>query len=256
MIEFQRVAMGFASRGSTILALREASLEIARHEFVALVGPSGCGKSTLLNMVAGLLRPSRGVVLYDGAPVEELNTRVGYMTQHDDLLPWRTVAGNIDFPLEIRGEDRASRTRQVAEHVAFMGLEGFEDHYPGELSGGMRKRVSLAQTLIADPETLLMDEPFAALDAQLRLVMQDELLRIWRERRKTILFVTHDLVEAITLADRVILMSRRPGTILTVQEVSLPRPRDVYRIRFDPEFVAMHEKLWEGLRDQIGRGEE
>lgn len=255
MIEFKDVAMGFAGRQGAILALREATLNVNDYEFLALVGPSGCGKSTLLNMVAGFLRPSRGEVFYDGAPIDGLNTRVGYMTQHDDLLPWRTVTGNIGLPLEIRGVDSAERNRRVAEFVFLTGLDGFENHYPAELSGGMRKRVSLAQTLIGDPETLLMDEPFAALDAQLRLLMQDELLRIWGERRKTILFVTHDLVEAISLSDRVVLMSARPGVIKAIREVTFPRPRDVFRIRFTPEFAKLHDDLWSGLRDEIGRGE-
>jgi len=247
--------MGFAGRRNAILALREANLQVASEEFVALVGPSGCGKSTLLNMVAGLLRPSRGEVIYRGAPVEGLNTRVGYMTQQDDLLPWRTVAGNIGLPLEIRGVGTAERARKVADYVDLTGLKGFENHFPSELSGGMRKRVALAQTLIADPETLSMDEPFAALDAQLRLLMQDELLRMWGERRKTIIFVTHDLVEAITLADRVVLMSRRPGRIKAIEKVPLPRPRDVFRVRFAPEFAQVHDTLWDGLRDEIARDE-
>ena len=235
--------------------MQDVTLTIEPGEFVAFVGPSGCGKSTLLNMVAGLLQPTRGTVRYGGTPVTAVNTRVGYMTQMDNLMPWRTVAGNIALPLEIRGVPAAQQKPRVQDFIRLVGLEGFEQHYPAELSGGMRKRVALAQMLVYDPETLLMDEPFGALDAQLKLVLHEYLLNLWSRTNKTILFVTHDLAEAITLADRVIVFSGRPGRIKHIQPIGLPRPRDVYQVRFSEEFRRLHEVLWDKLKDEILKGE-
>jgi NitT/TauT family transport system ATP-binding protein len=222
---------------------------------VALVGPSGCGKSTILNMVAGLLRPSGGTLTYDGGPIDDVNLRVGYMTQKDTLLPWRNVRDNIGSPLELAAHktSKSEKADKIAQMIDLVGLKGFEKHFPGELSGGMRRRVALARMLIYDPETLLMDEPFGALDAQLKLVMHDEIQRIVGIGRKTVLFVTHDLGEAIALADRVVVFSGRPGRIKTVRKVDLPRPRDVFRIRFTPRFTELHEELWDQLQDDINR---
>jgi NitT/TauT family transport system ATP-binding protein len=246
----------FTGRGETVLALQPTSLDIAREEFVALVGPSGCGKSTVLNLIAGLQAPTAGRVVYDGAAVTGPNRRVGYMTQKDTLLPWRSVADNIGLALElkIRAVSSAERADRIARMIELVGLTGFERHYPGELSGGMRKRVALARSLIYEPETLLMDEPFAALDAQLRLVMHDELLRLTRLRRMTVVFVTHDLGEAITLADRVIVFTGRPGRVKAVRAVTLAQPRDAFRLRFTDTFARLHEELWNELKDEVGKG--
>ena len=246
----------FQVRGSALEALKPIELDVAREEFVALVGPSGCGKSTILNLVAGLLAPSAGEVLYDGEAVTGPNRRVGYLTQKDTLLPWRSTADNIRIALELkcRATPRAEAAERVAQMMELVGLRGFEHHYPAELSGGMRKRAALARTLIYEPETLLMDEPFGALDAQLKLLMLDQLQRLTHDRRMTVMFVTHDLGEAITLADRIVVVSARPGRIRAVHEVRLPRPRDVFTIRFSEDFARQHERLWDELKDDIIKG--
>jgi NitT/TauT family transport system ATP-binding protein len=250
------VGKRFATRGQEIEALRPIDLSVRAQEFVALVGPSGCGKSTILNLIAGLMQPSSGQVLYDGAPVAAVNRQVGYMTQKDTLLPWRSAADNIRIALELKC--RAVPRRQAAERVAqiieLVGLRGFEKHFPAELSGGMRKRVALARTLIYEPETLLMDEPFGALDAQLKLLLLDQLQSLVRQRRMTVLFVTHDLGEAITLADRVVVFSARPGRIRAVREIDLKRPRDVFTVRFSADFARLHEALWDELKDEVVKG--
>ena len=255
-ISLAGVGKRFVTRDREIEALQPIDLAIHDHEFVALVGPSGCGKSTILNLIAGLLQPSAGVVSYDGVAVSELNRQVGYMTQKDTLLPWRTAADNIRIALELkcRAVPRAEANERVAQMIRLVGLTGFEQHYPAELSGGMRKRVGLARTLIYEPETLLMDEPFGALDAQLKLLMLDQLQELTRQRRMTVVFVTHDLGEAITLADRVVVFSARPGRIRTIRSVELPRPRDVFRIRFTEDFSHLHEALWDELKDEVARG--
>jgi NitT/TauT family transport system ATP-binding protein len=255
-IRLEGVSKVFEVRGQTTRALERTDLEIRRSEFVALVGPSGCGKSTILNLAAGLLAPTEGEVYYDGAPLRGLNGRAGYMTQKDTLLPWRTAAENIAVPLELRC--RALPRNEVRERVTAMmrlvGLSGFEKHYPGELSGGMRKRVALARTLIYEPETLLMDEPFGALDAQLKLLMHDQLQRLTQQRRMTVLFVTHDLAEAIALSDRVVVMTARPGRIRVIRDIPMPRPRDVFKIRFAESFSRIHEELWDELKDEVAKG--
>jgi NitT/TauT family transport system ATP-binding protein len=256
MISLRDVGKQFSARGNTLRALEPLSLDIERYEFVALVGPSGCGKSTILNLIAGLLRPSEGAVMYDGAEVTGPNVRVGYMTQKDTLLPWRTVEENVGLALElkIRRTSRATATARVAAMIDLVGLNGFERHYPGELSGGMRKRAALARTLIYEPETLLMDEPFGALDAQLRLLMMDQLQRLTQARRITVVFVTHDLGEAIALSDRVVIISARPGRIRRIREISLPRPRDIFQLRFTTEYSALYEELWNELKDEVAKG--
>jgi NitT/TauT family transport system ATP-binding protein len=255
-IRLEGTSKTFHVRGQVVRALSPIDLEVQREEFVALVGPSGCGKSTILNLVAGLLHPTEGQVLYDGEPVRDLNRRVGYMTQKDTLLPWRRTADNIRIALELacRGTNRRDASEMVARMIELVGLKGFESHYPSELSGGMRKRTLLARTLIYEPETLLMDEPFGALDAQLKLVMLDQLQQLTQQRRMTVLFVTHDLGEAISLADRVVVFSARPGRIRTVREIDLPRPRDVFKIRFTDAFARYHEELWDVLKDEVTKG--
>ena len=245
----------FVARGREVVALAGIDLEIADGEFVAMVGPSGCGKTTLLNMMAGIVQPTSGTVEHDGRVVDRPNRAVGYMTQIDSLLPWRTVMQNVVLPLHLRGTDR-KRSREIARTMlARVGLEGFGHHFPAELSGGMRKRAALAQLLSYEPATLLMDEPFGALDAQLKLVMQGELLKIWGASGKTIVFVTHDLSEAIALADRVVVFSGRPGRIKMIQDVDLERPRDIFTVRFQPAFQTLYETLWAELSPEISKGE-
>ena len=232
-------------------ALEDVSFEIGAAEFCSLVGPSGCGKSTVLNMAAGLLHPTSGRVEVLGKPVTEVNTDIGYVTQDCNLLPWLTVARNIELPLKIRGYGKAERERLVAEWIALVGLEGFETSYPHQLSGGMQKRCSIARTLVYDPEVLLLDEPFGALDAITKTVLQSVLLDLWSSRRKCVLFVTHDLNEAITLSDKVVVMTKRPGTVKAMVPVDLPRPRNVYEIAEQPGFAALHKELWNLFKSEI-----
>ena len=255
MIAIEQVSKRFVRKGRALWALEEVSLEIGRGEFVALVGPSGCGKSTLLNLIAGFMEPTQGTVRYGGRPVAGVNRRVGYLTQTDSLLPWRTAEANVALPLEIQGVPERARRERARALMQMVGLGSFEHHFPGELSGGMRKRCALAQTLAYDPETLLMDEPFGALDAQLKLILQAELLALWSRTGKTIVFVTHDLVEAITLAQRVFVFTGRPGRIKEVTEVPIDYPRDVFRVRFTPRFGEVYERLWAALQTEITRGE-
>jgi NitT/TauT family transport system ATP-binding protein len=254
MIAVRQVAKTFVSRGSEVPALLPTSLDIPAGAFVSFVGPSGCGKSTLLNMIAGIIAPSEGSIDHGGHMVDGINTRVGYMTQADSLLPWRTAEQNVAFPLVLRGTDKSEMQARVSKMLDMVGLSNFRQQFPSELSGGMRKRVALAQVLAYDPETLLMDEPFGALDAQLKLVMQAELARIWEETRKTIVFVTHDLAEAIALSDQVVIFSGRPGRIKAIKQIDLPRPRDVFKLQFDPVFREYYNELWDALAPEIGVG--
>jgi len=238
-------------RGTEVVhAVGGIDLSVARGEIVAIIGPSGCGKSTLLHMIAGLYAPSRGTVLYAGKTVTDVNTSVAYMTQKDNLLPWRTVRDNVAFPLELAGVPAAERVRRAGEVLAKVGLSGFEQRWSTELSGGMRKRACLARMLLQGAECLLLDEPFAALDAQLKLVMHDLLLRLAAEGRQTVVFVTHDLVEAVTLADRVIVCTQRPATIALERRVDLPRPRDVVNVRFEARFKTLYDLIWARLREE------
>ena len=248
MIEIRHVSKNFKRGDSVVEALRDFNLTIERREIIAVIGPSGCGKSTLLNMIAGLYAPSNGRVIYKGSPVTDVNTDVGYMTQKDNLLPWRNVRDNIAFPLELAGIAKAERETRSDAVIKQGGLDGFETRFPTELSGGMRKRACLARMMLYGAETALLDEPFAALDAQLKLVMHDLLLRLAAENGQTVVFVTHDLMEAVTLADRVIVCTRRPAMIALEQKISLPRPRDVLNVRFTSEFKDLYDHLWERLR--------
>jgi len=256
MISFDHVGKRFFKKGKPFQALGDAHFDVRAGEFVSIVGPSGCGKSTLLNITAGLMKPSSGAVRYQGKPVDAVNTSVGYVTQADTLLPWRTVRQNVAIPLEIRHHPRAERAGLVDEMIEKVGLTDFGNHYPAELSGGMRKRVILARTLIYQPETLLMDEPFGALDAQLKLVMQQELLKLWADVGTTILFVTHDLAEAVAVSDRVVVVSSRPGTMRTIKTIDIPRPRDVFDVRFHDRFRELQQELWAILQDDMLEGGE
>lgn len=257
LISFENVSKTFELADRSVAAVENVSLNIKRGEFVVLVGPSGCGKSTLLNMTAGLFLPTSGRVFYDGTLVTGYNLKTGYMTQNDHLLPWRDVVGNISTPLEIRGMARGERHDRVAHLIELVGLVGFEESYPSQLSGGMRKRTALARLLAYDPETLLLDEPFAALDAQLRLNMQIELLRISRSLNKTILFVTHDLDEAVALSDRAVVFTARPGRIRQISDTPLPRQRDLAGLRRDPAYTRMTAELWDLIMPTLNetRGE-
>jgi NitT/TauT family transport system ATP-binding protein len=254
-ISIEAVEKRYVARGRETVALSRVDLAVPSGEFVAFVGPSGCGKSTLLNMIAGILPATAGRIVHDGRTVDGINTAVGYMTQADSVLPWRTVAENIELPLRFRGLSGAERRQKAAAMISRVGLSGFEAAYPVELSGGMRKRVALAQLLVYEPNTLLMDEPFGALDAQLKLLMQKQLLEIFDAGRQTIVFVTHDLAEAITLASRVIVFSGRPGRIKAVEEIAIPYPRDPFRVRFMPAFEALYARLWDALAPEIAKGE-
>jgi len=254
IVEFRNVSKVFFKGDTRVHALHRVTAQVRKGELLAIVGPSGCGKSTLLNLAAGLMEPGVGEVLFDGRPLAGVNTRVSYMTQKDNLLPWRTVEQNVGLPLELSGRTdltAAQKKERIARYIAMVGLKGFEKHYPSELSGGMRKRAQLARGLVYEPEVLLMDEPFGALDAQLKLVLQAELLKTWEGSGKTLVFVTHDLTEAISLADRVIVMSARPGTIRTIESIELPRPRDVFSVRFEPAFGHYFETLWAALREDM-----
>ena len=248
MIEISHVCKTFRRREAVVEALRDFNLTIRQHEIVAVIGPSGCGKSTLLNMIAGIYPPSKGQILYKGTRVRDLNTDVGYMTQKDNLLPWRNVRDNIAFPLELAELSRPEREARAENIIKVVGLDGFQTRFPNELSGGMRKRVSLARMIVYGAETALLDEPFAALDAQLKLAMHGLLLQLAAENEQTVIFVTHDLMEAVTLADRVIVCTRRPAMIALEQKISLARPRDVLDVRFTNQFKEHYDALWDRLR--------
>lgn len=243
MVEFRNVRKVFIKDGRQVPALGPVSFSVARSEFVAILGASGCGKSTTLNMTAGLMRPTAGTVLFDGRVVRSVNRQVGYLTQKDSLLPWRTIAENVALPLEIQSVTGSERRDRIATLIEAVGLQGFERHYPSEISGGMRKRAGIARMLVAAPDVLLLDEPFAALDAQLRGNMHQQLLDIWQSDRKTVVFVTHDLGEAVKLADRIVVMTARPGRIKAVYDVPLPRPRDLRELEFAEVFIAAQRDL-------------
>ncbi len=253
MIEIQGVSKSFSFKRNTVQALTPVDLVVPAGAFVSFVGPSGCGKSTLLNMVAGITSPTAGTIRQGGRTVDGINTGVGYMTQQDSLLPWRTTAQNVGLPLAIRGEKPAAIAARVTEMLKRVGLSDFADHFPSQLSGGMRKRAALAQVLSYDPDTILMDEPFGALDAQLKLVLQAQLLQLWESTSKTIVFVTHDLAEAILLSDIVVVFSGRPGRIKAVKTIDIPRPRDPFQGQFTPAFKEIYMELWELLAPEISR---
>jgi sulfonate transport system ATP-binding protein len=244
----------FVSSAGAKLALRSIDLSIREGEFLCLLGPSGCGKSTILNLIAGLEAPAEGEVLHHGVPVTGVNTRVGYVAQDDNLLPWRTTVSNVELALEIKGVPRRERRERAIAYLERVGLGGFEHHYPHQLSGGMRKRASIVRTLIDETtDVILMDEPFGPLDAQTRLVLQDELLRLWQDTGRTIVFVTHDIVEAVALSDRIAIFTAAPGTIKAVYDVDLPRPRDVFHIHEMPGFSPIYDRIWHDLREELER---
>ena len=241
--------------GQRYKAVADVSLDVGAGEFVSVVGPTGCGKSTLLNVGAGLLAPSTGSVEVFGQPLAGLNTRAGYMFQTESLMPWRTALGNVMAGLEFHGVPAAEAREQALAWLKRVGLGGFGDRYPHQLSGGMRKRTSLAQTLALDPDIILMDEPFSALDIQTRQLMENEVLELWAQKRKAVLFITHDLDEAIAMSDRVVVLSAGPASHPIGEfAIDLPRPRDVAEVRTAPRFIELHQAIWDVLREEVLKG--
>ncbi|WP_175940452.1 ABC transporter ATP-binding protein [Caballeronia sp. BCC1704] len=257
-LALQDVTCTFASRENRrdrYTAVRNTTLSIAPGEFVSVVGPTGCGKSTLLNISAGLLQPSSGTVSVFGEPLKGINRRAGYMFQADALMPWRSALDNVTAGLAFDGVPKDEARSRGEAWLKRVGLSGFGDRYPHQLSGGMRKRVAMAQTLILDPDIILMDEPFSALDIQTRQLMENELLELWAAKRKAVLFITHDLDEAISMSDRVVVLSAGPGTHPIGEfAIDLPRPRDVAEIRSHPRFVELHAQIWGVLREEVLKG--
>jgi NitT/TauT family transport system ATP-binding protein len=257
-LELQGVACTFTSRddpSQRYTAVQDVSVAVGDGEFVSVVGPTGCGKSTLLNVAAGLLAPSTGRVQVFGAPLVGINRRAGYMFQTESLMPWRTALANVMAGLQFRSVAPKEAREQAEAWLQRVGLSGFGDRYPHQLSGGMRKRTSLAQTLALDPDLILMDEPFSALDVQTRQLMENELLALWAAKKKAVLFITHDLDEAIAMSDRVVVMSAGPASRPIGEfTIDLARPRDVAEVRTAPRFIELHRAIWDVMRDEVLRG--
>jgi len=254
-LAFRNVQLSFPTAGGgTMSTLRDLSLEVAEGEFVAVIGPSGCGKSTLLNMACGILAPEGGQVLLRGRQVAGLvQEGLGYVFQSDALLPWKTVFDNVALPLRMHHLPEEEVHRRTDDWLHRVGLSGFGSHFPSQLSGGMRKRAAIAGTLVHDPSLVLMDEPFSSLDVQTRNLLQGELLRLWEGLRKTVLFVTHDLEEALTLADRVVVLTARPATVRALYGIDLPRPRDLATLRLSPRYHELYGRMWTDLREEVDR---
>jgi NitT/TauT family transport system ATP-binding protein len=251
-IELDRVSRRFVSpEGKAIMALQNFTMSVAKGEFCAVVGPTGCGKSTTLSLITGLAKPSAGSVRIWGNPVTGIDRRIGFVFQSDAVFPWKSVLDNVAAGPLYRGEVKARAYERAMEWIRRVGLVRFERHYPHQLSGGMRKRVALAQTFINEPEILLMDEPFSALDVQTRTLMQDELLHLWSANGASVVFVTHDIEEAIALADKVFVLTSGPATVKTSYEIDLPRPRDVAEARYSPRFIELSRQIWNDLRDEV-----
>lgn len=251
-LEFDRISKTFdGPDGAPVVALDEVTLDVGAGEFLTVVGPSGCGKSTLLNLLIGLDHPTGGAIRLDGSPAWEHRLEIGYVTQEDNLFPWRTLRQNVEFPLEIRGMDAPARTRRSDELLARVGLGEFKDRYAHQLSGGMRQRGNIVRALSFGPRVILMDEPFGPLDAQTRIVLQEQLLDLWAEERKTVIFITHDLQEAIALGDRVVVMTARPGRIKAIHDVNIPRPRDLHHLHENEVFRSLLSELWDALAEEV-----
>lgn len=254
-IEISGVTKRFLTpSGELFTAIKDVDFEVEPGQFCAVVGPTGCGKSTTLGLVSGLDRPSEGTVRVGGQPVDGIAEGVSFMFQADALLPWKTVLGNVALGPSFRGVPKRQAETLARDWLRRVGLAGFEDRHPHQLSGGMRKRVAMAAALINEPRILLMDEPFGALDVQTKAIMQTELLGLWEQLRPSVLFITHDLEEAVALADRVVVMTSGPGSVKAVYDIDLPRPRgSVQEIRFQPEFLELHRQIWESLREEVER---
>jgi NitT/TauT family transport system ATP-binding protein len=251
-IELRGVTKRFVSpSGKSFTALHDLDLTVAAGEFTAVVGPTGCGKSTTLALISGLEPPSLGTVRVFGEPVKAVGRSIGYVFQRDAVFPWKSVLDNVAIGPRFRGVETQKANTEAREWITRVGLDGFERYYPHQLSGGMRKRVALAQTLINQPRVLLMDEPFSALDVQTRALMENELLDLWASTGASVVFVTHDLEEAIGLADRVVVITAGPGTVKGTYKVDLPRPRNIAEIRFQPRFIELYEEIWNDLRDEV-----
>ena len=251
-IRFEDVRVVFAGTDRDVLALDRVRFDVPPGKITTVVGPSGCGKTTLLRLASGLTTVSGGQVLYKGKAVSSLNTEIGFVTQDSNLFPWLTALGNVEFPLAVRGVAVSERRKKALHWLRLVGLAGFEHHYPSQLSGGMQKRVSIIRTLIYEPSIVLLDEPFGALDAQTRMGLHHELLELWREKQTTMLFITHDLVEAITLSDQIVVMTRRPGRIKEIYHVPLQRPRNVFEIYLQPGFDEAYATLWRHFKSEVG----
>jgi NitT/TauT family transport system ATP-binding protein len=250
-IRLRDVGRSFAGPRGEFIALTGVSFDARDGEFVAVVGPSGCGKSTLLTLISGLAFPDDGSVEVLGRPVTKLQRDVGFIFQRDALLPWRTALQNVMLPLRFRGVPQAEARERARAWLARVGLKRFEASYPHQLSGGMRKRIAIAATLAYEPRVLLMDEPFSALDVETRTIMENDLLKLWELNRPTVLFITHDLQEAVGLADRVLVLTAGPGRILGDYAIDLPRPRNLLELRFDPTFLALQHSIWDHLRVEV-----
>jgi NitT/TauT family transport system ATP-binding protein len=257
-LSLQAVTCTFVSREDRTqryTAVRDVTIDIAAGEFLSVVGPTGCGKSTLLNVAAGLLEPSSGSVRVFGEPLAGINARAGYMFQTEALMPWRTARANVMAGLEFRGATQQEAEKSADEWLKRVGLGGFGDRYPHQLSGGMRKRTALAQTLVLDPDIILMDEPFSALDVQTRQLMENEVLDLWAAKKKAVLFITHDLDEAIAMSDRVVVLSAGPASHPIGEFIiDLPRPRDVAEVRVTPRFIELHKAIWDVMREEVLKG--
>ncbi|HEX4330724.1 MAG TPA: ABC transporter ATP-binding protein [Usitatibacter sp.] len=254
-VELDRITCTFAGARGSYTAVKDVALTIGEGEFVSVVGPTGCGKSTLLNVTAGLLRPSSGTMRVFGEPLSGINRKAGYMFQAEALMPWRSALANVVAGLEFRGIARGEARHRGEEWLERVGLAGFGDRFPHQMSGGMRKRASLAQMLILDPQILLMDEPFSALDVQTRSLMENELLELWSADRKSVVFITHDLEEAISLSDRVVVLSAGPATHPIGEfAIDLPRPRDVAEIRLTPRFIELYDRIWRAMKEEVLKG--
>jgi NitT/TauT family transport system ATP-binding protein len=249
-LEAQNIWKLFSRRGEAVEALHDVSVQVGVGEFVSIVGASGCGKTTLLRIVDGLVAPTRGNIRVNGEPVSGPGPDRGFVFQQDALFPWRTVLDNVIFGLEVQGKARKLSQERASGLLQLVGLSGFEHLFPHELSGGMRQRANLARALTIDPDVLLMDEPFASLDAQTREIMQSELLRIWRSNRKTVLFVTHQIDEAVYLSDRVVVMTSRPGRIKSILQVDIPRPRDL-SVKRTPRFLELVDEIWKMIEEEV-----
>ncbi|MGZ5115920.1 MAG: ABC transporter ATP-binding protein [Burkholderiales bacterium] len=257
-LALENITVTFAARSAgaePYTAVRDTTLVVDRGEFVSVVGPTGCGKSTLLNVAAGLLSPSGGRISVFGEPLSGLNRKAGYLFQSDALMPWFNALDNVAIGLVYRGTPNSEARARAREWLGRVGLAAHGHRYPHQLSGGMKKRVALAQTLIMDPQILLMDEPFSALDVQTRQLMENELLELWSADRKSVVFITHDLEEAISLSDRVVVLSAGPATHpIGEYAIDLPRPRDVAEIRLTPRFVELHREIWHRMKDEVMKG--
>jgi NitT/TauT family transport system ATP-binding protein len=253
VLKFDNIQQEFLAPGqaSPVKVLDGISFDVDAGRFVAVIGPSGCGKSTLLQMAAGLLRPTHGQVSHREKPVRGVNTEVGFVPQQAQLFPWKTLTENVELPLVLRGVSLSERRDRVASVLEAVGLTGFESYYPSQLSGGMQKRASIARTLVYGPDVILMDEPFGALDAQTRMVMQDDLQSLSQNANATVLFITHDIAEAVLLADNVVIMSNRPARILANVAINIPRPRNVFEAFRNPGFDEAYDSVWSVFKSQV-----